>query len=307
MEYVLKTHNVSKMYGNQVAVKEVNLNIKKGEIYGFLGQNGAGKTTTLRMITGLIRPSSGNITLFGEDLERNKRVIFERIGSTIEFPGFYQNLTVYQNLNLHLLLMGMDRDEALILDTLNTVGIARAKSRKVKELSLGMKQRLGIARAIIHGPELLILDEPLNGLDPIGIKEIRELLLDLSRSKGLTILMSTHILSEVEQIATTIGIINNGLLVEEINIKEMQRQSQHYVELKVDDEKKACRVIEEVLSYTKFKVIQQGVIRLYEGIDNTSAIIRILNTEGVNIMSIKVKEDTIEDYFLRVTGGSIDG
>lgn len=305
MEYILKTQDVTKNYHSHAVVKDVNLNIKKGEIYGFLGQNGAGKTTTLRMITGLIKPTSGCIKVFGEDLNKSKRNIFERIGSTIEFPGFYQNLTVTQNLKLHLFLMGLKKDVNLIHQTLNTVGIMSVKDRKVKELSLGMKQRLGIARAIIHGPELLILDEPLNGLDPIGIKEIRELLLYLANSKGITILMSTHILNEVEQIATTVGIINKGLLVDEVDLKDMQKNNQRYMEIKVDNDRSACNILENEFSFNHYKVIKQGEIRVYEGMGEISTVNRTLVNNGVNVLSINVKEDTLEDYFIKITGGSI--
>lgn len=222
MDNILRTYDLTKEYKKFTAVKGLNMNIEKGDIYGFLGENGAGKTTTIRMIMGLIRPTSGEIELFSEKSSNKNRNFLQRIGSMIEYPGFYPNLTAKENLEIHRRMIGVQEKDS-IEDSLKIVGIADVKDKQVKNFSLGMKQRLGIARALLHHPEFLILDEPTNGLDPIGIKEIRELIIDLCHKQGITFLISSHILSEIQQMATKIGIIHKGVLVEEISYEELQK------------------------------------------------------------------------------------
>ncbi|QZY55858.1 ABC transporter ATP-binding protein [Crassaminicella profunda] len=302
MEYVLKTVNLTKQYKNKKAVDNLNIHIKKGEIYGFLGENGAGKTTTIRMIMGLVKPTGGSIEIFGENITSKKNQYLERIGSIIEFPGFYPNLTAEENLEIHRRLMGVPGKKC-IDESLEVSGILQAKNRKVKEFSLGMKQRLGIARALLHHPELLILDEPTNGLDPIGIKEIRELVLALSSKKNITVLISSHNLSEIQQMATTIGIIHEGRLVEEIDFDTLQDKNRHYIKIKVSDDKKAAMLFEEKLGISDYMVIEKNILRVYEKLSDIEKINRILIQNNVNVSEIGLMKDSLEDYFLKVTGG----
>ncbi|HDR7706385.1 TPA: ATP-binding cassette domain-containing protein [Bacillus thuringiensis] len=305
MEYVLQTKGLTKRYKGYNAVDNIDMHIKKGEIYGFLGQNGAGKTTTLRLLTGLIKPTSGEIELFGQPLQQNKTKVFERIGSTIEYPGFYNNLTVTEVLEIHLYLMGVN-EKRVVGEIINKVGLITVKNKKVEELSLGMKQRLGIARALSHQPELLILDEPMNGLDPAGIKEIRNLIYHLAIDNNMTVLMSSHILSEVQQIATKIGIISKGKLIEEISKEELDKKNQQYINLKVDDNLKAIRVLEEKLLIKEFKVFNDETIRIYERTSDVSLINRALIEEEVEIQSSNVAGASLEEYFLQKTGGEFN-
>lgn len=302
MEYVLRTRRLTKKYRGRAVVRDVHMTVRPGEIYGFLGPNGAGKTTTLRMILGLIRPSSGEVELFGEKLTPGNYRLLERIGSIIEFPGFYPNLTAAENLEIHRRLMGMGNRDC-IDEALDVVGLSGARNRKVKTFSLGMKQRLGIARALMHHPELLILDEPTNGLDPAGIKEVRQLLLDLAQNRRITVLISSHILSEVQQMATKIGIIHQGRLLEEIDYDTLQKKNRHYIEVKVSDDKKAAFLLEQKLGITDYLICEPGVIRIYERLSDSGRINRTLVENQVDVREIFLMRDTLEDYFLRLTGG----
>ena len=302
MKYILQTRNLTKRYGNKTVVNDLNMNINKGDIYGFLGQNGAGKTTTLRMIMGLIQSTAGEIEVFGSKLDqKDQNKIMERIGVIIEYPGFYLNLTAEENLEIHRRLMGMGNKES-IEEALAIVGLLEAKDQKVKGYSLGMKQRLGIARAILHHPEFLVLDEPLNGLDPVGIKEIRQLFLDLSK-QGITILISSHLLSEIEQIATRVGIIHHGNLLEEVDYETLQKKSRHYLEINVNDEQKTVFILEQKLGITDYLIVGQGTVYLYENIDQPALINATLTNNGIEVQGILLSRDSLEDYFLKVTGG----
>lgn len=304
MEYVLKTTGLTKQYGTDTVVNHVNISVKPGEIYGFLGQNGAGKTTTIRMIMGLIKPTEGEVELFGEKLSRKNLHLFERIGSIIEFPGFYPNLSAAENLEVHRKLMGM-AGKNCIEECLEMVGILDARNKQVKNFSLGMKQRLGIARALLHHPELLILDEPTNGLDPAGIKEVRQLILDLAFKRKITVFMSSHILSEVEQLATRIGIIDRGKLIEEIDYDNLQLKNRNYVEIKLNNDKKAVTLLEEKLKIRDYKVTEPGIVRVYENLNSSAQMNRMLIENGLEVSEISLLRDTLEDYFLRLTGGDI--
>ena len=225
----------------------------------------------------------------------------ERIGVIIEYPGFYLNLTAEENLEIHRRLMGMGNKES-IEEALAIVGLLEEKDQKVKGYSLGMKQRLGIARAILHHPEFLVLDEPLNGLDPVGIKEIRQLFLDLSK-QGITILISSHLLSEIEQIATRIGIIHHGNLLEEVDYEMLQKKSRHYLEINVNDEQKTVFILEQKLGITDYLIAEQGTVYLYENIDQPALINATLTSNGIEVQGILLSRDRLEDYFLKVTGG----
>ncbi|WP_160669797.1 ABC transporter ATP-binding protein [Clostridium sp. C8-1-8] len=302
MDYAIRTHNLSKKYKGVFAVDNLNINIKRGEIYGFLGQNGAGKTTTLRMLMNLIKPSDGEIEMFGQT--NYKKDIYKRIGSTIEYPGFYPNLTAEENLEIHRRMTGIENKE-YIKESLAIVGLELKdiKDKKVKNFSLGMKQRLGIARAILHKPELLILDEPTNGLDPLGIKDIRETLIDLKDKQGITILVSSHLLSEIEQLATEVGIIHKGRLVEEIDYKELQRRNRKYLKLRISDDKKACYLLEAKLGIKDFDVFENNVLRIYEGIERGAEISRLMINNDVDLNEMSLSADNLEDYFVNLIGG----
>lgn len=303
MEYILRTTNLSKYYKNKKAVNGININVKKGDIYGFLGQNGAGKTTTIRMIMGLIKPTQGEVSLFGQRILPGQYSHYGRIGSIIETAGFYPNLTAVENLEIHRRLMGVTNKNYLE-EALELTGMTEVRNKKIKGFSLGMKQRLGISRALLHRPELLILDEPTNGLDPVGIKEIRKLILDLSMKQKVTVLVSSHILSEIEQIASRIGIINDGKLIEEIDFEELKKKSRSYIEVKINDDKNACFVLEKYLGITDYKVMDQGIIRIYERLNESATCNRILSENGLKVSGISVMNDTLEDYFLQITGGT---
>ncbi|MPQ32203.1 ABC transporter ATP-binding protein [Clostridium estertheticum] len=305
MECILKTYNLTKQYKEHKAVDDVNITIEKGDIYGFLGLNGAGKTTTMRMIMGLIKPTNGNIELFGEKLSEDKKHYFARVGSIIEFPGFYENLTAVENLDIHRKLMGVP-DKNCIEQSLEVAGILDAANRKTKEFSLGMKQRLGIARALLHNPEFLVLDEPTNGLDPVGIKEIRQLILDLSRKRHITVLISSHILSEIQQLATKVGIIHKGKLLEEIDSEALKKKNRHYIELKVNNDRDAVFMLEQKFNISDYIISQPGVIKIYERLTETSNINRMLIQNNVEVKEISLLRDSLEDYFIKLVGSDIN-
>ena len=302
MENILQTYNLTRKYGTTSVVDNINMNIKKGEIYGFLGRNGAGKTTTLRMIMGLISPTKGEYELFGKKM--GDREVFGRIGAIIETPGFYPNLTARENLDIHRRLMGIPNKE-YVDEALEIVGLTNydIKKKKVKKYSLGMKQRLGVARALLHKPELLILDEPTNGLDPVGIKEMRETMLDLNKKKEITILVSSHILGEIQQLATKIGIIHKGKLLEEIDYKNFEKKNRHYINLRVNNDKKAVTILEKSMNIKDYEVTEPNKIRIYEMLDKSNDVAKKMISEGIDVYEVNVMNDTLEDYFVRLTGG----
>ena len=304
MEKIINTKNLTKVYGTESAVDNVNLSVSKGEIYGFLGRNGAGKTTTISMLLGLVKPSKGQINIFGKDFFKNKKDILQRIGSTIEFSGFYNNLNAEENLKINAKLIGVHKKDA-IKDALKTVGLYDERNKKVGNYSLGMKQRLGIARAILHNPELLILDEPTNGLDPVGIKEIRKLIKKLAETKKITIFMSSHILSEVQQVATTIGVIHEGKLLKEIKLKDLRKQNRKYVEFEVSDDSKTTMLLETEFNIYDYEVYPDNKVRIYTAHDKISEINRLIVKNNIDVTKIYLSEDNLEDYFIKLTGGEL--
>ena len=299
MEYVIETKNLTKKYGNSTVVDNINLHVPKGKIYGLLGRNGAGKTTTMKMMLKLIKVTKGNINLFGEDFRNNN--LYKKIGSIIETPGFYQNLTARDNLNILAKLHG-NISKKEIQEALEIVGLHKEEKKTFSNFSLGMKQRLGIAAAIMHNPELLILDEPINGLDPIGISEIRSFLLRLSHEKGVTIFISSHVLSEIEQIADVIGVMNNGKLVEEANISEVQDKLKHYIEITVSDTKLAEKVLKDNFSIKNYSIID-NTIYLYDNHKIISDINKSLVQNNISVTKLNPCKETLEDYFENLIGG----
>lgn len=299
MDYVLKTKDVTKVYGEHKAVHGVSMHVKKGAIYGFIGKNGAGKTTFMRMVAGLAAPTEGTIELFGSsDLENQRK----RMGSLIENPGVYANMTARENLEVIRRNFGITNKQA-VDDMLAFVGLADTNKKKVKNFSMGMKQRLGIAISLFCNPDFLILDEPINGLDPEGIKEIRELLLKLNREKGITILISSHILGELSKIATHYGIIRKGVLVEEFEAAELSDRCRRCQKLIVDNDELAVSILEDKLHIDNFDVPKQGVIRVFDNFDMQEQINRELIIGGVNIKESYLAGQDLESYFMDLLGG----
>ncbi|WP_312473357.1 ABC transporter ATP-binding protein [Neobacillus sp.] len=302
MSYIIKTNQLTKAYQGKEVVSHVDMKVKKGEIYGFLGPNGAGKTTIMKMLTNLVKPTSGEIEIFGEKLTNTSYEVLKRMGSIIEYPVFYDRLTARENLELHCEYMGY-YDKKAIDDALDLVKLKNIEDKSVKDFSLGMKQRLAIARAIITKPELLILDEPINGLDPVGIKELRDLFHMLSSEYGMTMLISSHILGEMEQIADTIGVISDGKLIKEVSMDEIREQNTEYIELTVTDVNKALYVLEEILHLTNFKMVDAQRFRIYDSGISQSEISKTLILNGVMIEEINKKNHSLEEYFLTVING----
>lgn len=304
MTYVLKTYNLTKTFEGKEVVSNVSVNVKKGQIYGFLGPNGAGKTTVMKMITNLIKPTAGDIEIFGEKLTNTSYEVLKRMGTIIEYPVFYEKLTGRENLELHCGYMGFHNKKA-IDEALKLVNLGSINDKAVKNFSLGMKQRLGIARAIITKPEFLILDEPINGLDPVGIKEMRGLFKMLCKEYGITILISSHILSEIEQIADTIGVISNGRLMEEVSMEAIRESNTEFIEINVDDSTKAAYILDNNLNITNFKIIDNNLLRVYKSNITQKEISKALILNDVEIQSITKKQSSLEDYFLKLVNGGV--
>ena len=304
MSYILKTNHLTKVFEGKEVVSSVNMNVQKGEIYGFLGPNGAGKTTVMKMITNLIKPTNGEIEIFGERLTDQSFEVLKRIGSIIEYPIFYDKLTARETLQLHCDYMGYYNQKE-IEQVLDMVSLVNTGNKRVKEFSLGMKQRLGIARAIITKPELLILDEPINGLDPQGIKEMRELFRMLCKEYGITIIVSSHILGEIEQLADTIGVINNGKLIQEISLEQLTRSQTDYIELVVQDIQKTSFLLSEKLLLVNFKLVDNHCIRIYDSTLTPQMISKVLYEHDIEIEAISKKTSTLEEYFLKLVNGGV--
>lgn len=301
-EYILKANKLSKKYRGEYVLKDVNINIKRGDIYGFIGKNGAGKTTTIRIIAGLAKITSGTIEIFNKHSETDLSKERKRIGSLIETPSFYEDMSAYDNMELLRLQKGIP-GKSCIKEKLDIVGLKDVKNKKVKDFSLGMKQKLGIAMALLGDPEFLILDEPTNGLDPMGIVQIRELLKKLNKEKGTTILISSHLLSELYQLATCYGIIHKGHLIEEISHEELNEKCKKAIEIKVDDTKKASWVIENILKTINYKILPNKVIKIYDYLDKSGEISKALLNEGVEIYQMVIKSEDLEEYFMNLIGG----
>lgn len=302
-DYVIETNNLTKKYQQQISVDSINLHIPKGKIYGILGQNGSGKTTTMKMLLNLVKPTSGDILLFGENSKERKLKTYYRIGSIIETPSFYENLTARENLKILATLRGKHRKDT-IENALSIVGLDMENNKIFKDYSLGMKQRLGIAAAIMHEPEILILDEPMNGLDPIGIYEIRNYLLQLSKEKKTTILLSSHVLNEIEQIADIIGIMQEGKLIKEIDSNTLHSENRKYVSFEVSDVNEAALILERDFNLFDYTITDNQCIRIYGAIDSRANINSGFVKNGITVTNINVCEEKLEDYFKNVTGGT---
>ncbi len=302
-KYILHTNSLTKNFKQQVALNKVNLSIKKGSIYGFIGQNGAGKSTLIRIVSGLANPSTGSIELFGHSNERELIKARKRIGTIIEGPALYPHMTATENLEAHRLLKGIPGNES-VEKMLVLVGLQDTGKKKAKNFSLGMKQRLGLGIALLGDPEFLILDEPINGLDPMGVVEIRELLKKLNQELGITILISSHILSELHLLATDYGIIHKGELLEQLTVEELHEKCQQYLHIKVDNPEKATTILETTLSTNNFEVMPDGVIKLFNDVDNPGKVSSILVNEGLIIEQFMPMGQDLESYFTSRIGGA---
>ena len=300
-DFVIETRGLTKVYGEQTAVNSVNLHVRAGRIYGLLGRNGAGKTTIMKMILGLAPITSGEVDVFGQNIKGREKQIYPRIGAIIENPGFYPNLTGTENLKIFAEMRGIYHHNAV--SALEVVGLPYRDKKLFSKYSLGMKQRLGIANAILHDPELLILDEPTNGLDPIGIAEVRNFIKDLSVERGKTILISSHILSEISLLADDIGIIDHGVLLEESSMKELEKKNRKYILLQVSDASKASLLLEHEFHVKDYAMQDEHTLRLYDTALDVAAINKFLVMQDVAVIGSQLCHDTLEDYFKEITGG----
>ncbi|ACO84100.1 ABC transporter ATP-binding protein [Clostridium botulinum] len=303
-EYILNTTNLSKKYKKDFVVNSVNISIKRGEIYGFIGENGAGKTTFIRMITGLVAPTNGEIKLFSREKGDELDNVRKRIGALIERPAFYPYMTAYENLEAFRIEKGIPGKEC-IDKILKSVGLYEDRNKKLKNFSLGMKQKLALAIALLGDPEFLILDEPINGLDPMGIKEVRELLKKLNKEKNITMLISSHILGELYQLATCYGIIHKGKLMEQITLKELDEKCKRSLSIKVDDVNEAATILETELSTINFKILPDDTIKLYDYVDNPRLVSSTLTKANIIIDQIMPNESNLEEYFINLVGGDL--
>ena len=299
MDYIMETVGLRKSYKGNVVVNDVNIHVPKGAIYGFVGPNGAGKSTVMKMILNLIQPEAGEVQLFGEKVTDQSYEVFKRVGSIIENPYFYEKMTARQNLELHCDYMGFPNKER-IDEVLQMVDLQNVEGKQIRHYSLGMKQRLAIARAILAKPEFLILDEPINALDPEGIREMRNLFQRLNQEDETTIFISSHILSEVDLIADTIGIIQHGNLLAELPIEEIHKHQTEYISLQVDDVAHASTLLEQ-MDITNFSVLDQEFIRIYDSNISGKVLSKALIESGVGLESLGRKQDTLEDYFFQLT------
>lgn len=301
MKDLLSTNGLTKKFGRYKVVNAVNIHIRQGDIYGLIGRNGAGKTTILKMISGLVAPTEGDFSLF----EKSGKAAYQymsRIGTLIEAPGIYPNMSAYENMKLKCIAMGV-RKQGVIEELLNTVGLGTVGKKKVKNFSLGMKQRLGIALALVGDPDLVILDEPINGLDPQGIAEVRETLFKLNKEKNITFIISSHILEELSKIATNYGIIHDGVLIKEMTREELLAECSERIELKTDDTGKACTVLEN-MGIHQYKVVDADTIQIFERLNDGGSITMTLAENGVKTVGITIKNEALEDYYLNLTGGA---
>jgi len=299
----IRARGLSKNFGEVRAVAGIDLEVRRGEIYGFLGRNGAGKTTTIRMLLGLVRPSAGEISMLGSSLKEDREGILSRVGYFVESPAAYPNLTVRENLDIQRRLTGAPPRAAD--DTIKLLRLGEYVDRRAGRLSLGNKQRLSLARALLHSPELLILDEPANGLDPAGIIEIRSLLRRLADEEGVTIFMSSHLLDEVAQLADRVGIIHDGKLIEEVGYRELRELGRTSIGIIVDNAAGAEKILRESLGFVEVSRPDAKTLRVSDRGAEPAAIARALVGAGIGLERLAVEEEDLERHFMRLTGGEV--
>lgn len=299
-EILLGTRDLTKQFGRQKAVDRVSLHIRKGAIYGFIGRNGAGKTTFLRMISGLVKPDSGEIEMFGYRGKELKE-IRSRVGCLIEGPGIYGSMTAAENLEVKCRLTGIRR-KGYVEELLQIVGLSQTGRKKAKHFSMGMRQRLGIALALVGEPDLLVLDEPINGLDPQGIAEIRDMVLRLNEERNMTMIISSHILEELSKIATDYGIIHQGALIKEMTREELMRRCSERIEIQLEEPEKALPVL-DAMGFHAYQVADKNHIHVFERLEESAALNMELAKAGVAVTSLSITSEDLETYFLNLTGG----
>lgn len=305
-EHVLETRELTRRYGSVAALSQVSLTVEKGQIYGLVGRNGAGKTTLIRLISGQSAPTSGEITLLGVTGARELNRARARTGAMIEVPSFYPYLNARQNLEYYRIQRGIP-GKACVDEALELVNLTDTGRKKFKNFSLGMKQRMGLALALMNQPEFLLLDEPINGLDPEGIVEFRELLLQLNRERQTTILISSHILSELANLATCYGFLEKGRLVEEITAQQLREKCRDCLELTVDDASRAALALEQRLNTRDYEILPRDKVRVYALLDQPQRVNQVLVEAGVAVFSAERKGSDLEDYFLHLIGGRHHG
>ncbi|MDZ7633548.1 MAG: ABC transporter ATP-binding protein [Bacteroidales bacterium] len=301
MDEIIKTENISKCYGDVHAVSDLSLNVRKSEIYGFLGLNGAGKTTTIRMLLGMIRPTSGTAFIYGKRVYADNHELWKNIGSLVEIPYSYPNLTVHENLDIIRRLRFIS-DKGSIEKVIDKLRLASYKNIKAKNLSLGNAQRLGLAKAMLHNPEILILDEPTNGLDPAGIYEIREMLSDLATNHGVTIFISSHILGEISRFSTRIGIIHEGKLIQEVDTSQLDKLCRKHLLINARDTKVARSIL--IQNGFNASETKDGIIEILDedAIRKPENIATVMVNAGCPPTLLQVEEEDLESYFLRTIG-----
>ncbi|MDU6807160.1 MAG: ABC transporter ATP-binding protein [Clostridium sp.] len=295
-------NNVTKEFKNKAVLKGVSFNIEAGDIYGLIGENGAGKTTLLKLIVNLLKPTSGNIQVLGKEIKKDSYDYLRNIGALIDEPVFYKKLTLYENFKVHCEYLGF-YDEEKLENVLRRVGLHNKKDRKIKELSFGEKQRLAIAYALITEPELLILDEPTNGLDPIAIVELREILLKLNREFNTTIIISSHAINELETLVNKVMFLKNGEIVEDGLLEEIKEKCSVYIEIEVEDSSKALAILEKELNIRNMKLINKGTIRVYEALEERKKILSTLVKSDVEVLSFNMVQISLEEYFIKKVRG----
>lgn len=302
MKSIIEAKNLTKTYKSCTALNQINLHVNSGEIYGLVGANGAGKTTFLKIVAGQLFPSAGEYTLFGAYEQREQERQRKRIGAIIETPVFYPQLSIEQNLEYYRIqrgIPGANSCESII----RLVGLWDVRKKKGKTLSLGMKQRLGLAIALLGEPELLLLDEPINGLDPSGIIEMRNLLKRLNQEKNITIVISSHILSELEQLATVYGFLDKGNMVEQISAKELREKCGNYLDITVSEPTKYTMLLEKQLGHEKYLVLQDHTIRIYDMQKDVEIYSTLASQHAIGIRAMNVRENSLEDYYMNLTKG----
>lgn len=302
MENIIEAKGLTKKYPKCTALQKVNLEIKRGEIYGLVGANGAGKTTLLKILAGQIFPSEGEFALFGAHEKNEQENQRKRLGALIENSGFYPQMTIEQNMEFYRLQKGVPGKQS-VEETLKTVGLWEVRKKKGKTLSLGMKQRLGLAIALLGEPELLFLDEPANGLDPAGIIEMRNLLKKLNREKNITIVISSHILSELEHLATVYGFLDKGKMLEQISAKALHEKCGDYLEMKVSDAAKYTMLLEKQLQHSSYLVLEGGMVQIFDMKFDREKYSALAGENGIGILAMNMKQNSLEDYYMNLTKG----
>ena len=305
MEYIMTTEGLTKTYGKKDAAKDVNIHIRPGEIYGLIGRNGAGKTTVMRMLSGLSNPTKGSFTMFGKaGAEALKEM--RNVGVLIEHPGLYPNLSAYKNLKVKAMAMGCDTKDNYLEELLELVGLENTDNKSAGSFSLGMRQRLGIALALIGDPKLIILDEPINGLDPQGIVEVRQMLAKLRDEKGITIMISSHILDELGKLANSYGIIHEGELIDEFTTEELHKRCGQYIMVNTDDNDAAIKERKKQ-GFKEVEIDNDGMLRISERLDDVKFVVKTLVSANLVPTHVSVSDISLEDYYLSVTGGKHNG